>query len=320
MTLQFATITGFFGQLKDRFKFYHETKILEEKLSLISQVEGNQGVELIYPYDFKDKYQTKTQLEKNRLIGAAVNVDIKGEMVWNQRSLTALSAETRKKAFDYIAQGAEMSRFLGANLVTVCPLQDGYDYHFEVNYERSWQYLIDGLKEVAQSYPDVKISIEYKFQEPLSHYLVGTAFNALYVCLKANVPNLGVTLDFGHALQAGENPAETMTILARENKQFHVHINDNDGKWDWDLISGSRNLMSYLEFLYIMKKIDYRGWIALDVTPRHRNPIEIFSTSIYITKKLAKLAERLDEFPLQESMEKDSPQLIIRKIYDELIK
>lgn len=78
--------------------------------------------------------------------------------------------------------------------------------------------------------------------------------------------------------------------------------------------------MSYLEFLYIMKKIDYRGWIALDVTPRHRNPIEIFSTSIYITKKLAKLAERLDEFPLQESMEKDSPQLIIRKIYDELIK
>ena len=63
MTLQFATITGFFGQLKDRFKFYHETKILEEKLSLISQVEGNQGVELIILMILKINIRLKLSLK-----------------------------------------------------------------------------------------------------------------------------------------------------------------------------------------------------------------------------------------------------------------
>jgi len=320
MNFNYAVITSFCGQLKDRFKFYQDTKSLEEKYSLIKKVEGARGVELVYPYDFNDVSHTKTLLDQFGLQAAAVNIDIKGESIWNHRSLTAVSNETRKKAIEYLSKGAEICRFLGSSLVTICPLQDGYDYHFEMDYGKSWKYLIEGFKEVAVSYPDVKISMEYKYQEPLSHYLIGTAFNALYVCLKTNLPNLGVTLDVGHALQSGENPAESLVILAEEGKLFHIHINDNDGKWDWDLISGSRNLLSYFEFLYSLKKYHYRGWISLDVTPKHRDPVEVFSTSIYITEKLARYAQSLDGKFIEKFMELDAPQVILKKIYEDLLK
>jgi hypothetical protein len=31
---------------------------------------------------------------------------------------------------------------------------------------------------------------------------------------------------------------------------YYVHINDNNGKWDWDLMAGTNNLWLYVEFLY----------------------------------------------------------------------
>ena len=49
--------------------------------------------------------------------------------------------------------------------------------------------------------------------------------------------NLGVTVDFGHALMARENAAE-------------VHINDCYGDWDDDLIVGSVRVWEALDLLY----------------------------------------------------------------------
>ena len=319
MDLKFSIITGFLGQLKDRFKFYQEPRDLDKKLELASRIEGAEGVELIYPYDFQDVDETQKLLEKWNLKAAAVNVDIKGESVWNHRSLTADDEGVRKKAVEYIAEGAEISRKLGANLVSVCPLQDGVDYFFEADYGKMWKYFIDGLRDVASSYPDVKISLEYKMSEPLAHYLLGTVGKALYTCLKVGLDNVGVTLDTGHSLLAYEIPAESLTLLAEEGRLFHVHINDNNGTWDWDLISGSVNPIAYLEFLYYLKKYGYDGWLSLDVTPRHRDPVEVFRTSIDVSKKLAKLVDEIDESVVEEAFRRDEPSHFLNYLYSKIL-
>jgi len=274
---------------------------------------------LVYPYDFAEPGKTKELLTKYGLQVGAVNVDIKGESYWDKRALTAQSADTRGKAIEYIRRGVEFSRDLGANLVSVCPLQDGYDYHFEMDYEEVWNYFIEGIKEAAQSYPEVRISLEYKFREPLVHYLLGNVHSALYTCLKVGLLNVGVTLDVGHALFAGENPAESLILLQREGKLFHVHINDNDGKWDWDLVAGSRNLFSYLEFLYYLQKINYQGWISLDVTPKHRNPIQAFSESIAFTENLSDFAKSLNQSFIREKISQDDPLGVLQTIYQKML-
>jgi len=89
MGFRYAIISGFLGQLKDRFKFYQDTRDQEEKFSLASHIEGAAGLELVYPYDFADLSRTKELLEKYGLKTAAVNVDIKGEAHWNKRALSA---------------------------------------------------------------------------------------------------------------------------------------------------------------------------------------------------------------------------------------
>jgi len=316
---KYAIISGFLGQLKDRFKFYQKPRDLEEKFQLVKKVKGASGLELVYPYDFAEPDKTKSLLAKYDLQVGAVNVDIKGEHYWDKRALTAGDTDTRKKAIEYIRKGAELSRDLGVNLVSVCPLQDGYDYHFEVDYEEVWNYFLEGVREAAQTYPEVRISLEYKFREPLVHYLLGNVHSALYTCLKVGLPNVGVTLDVGHALFAGENPAESLILLHREGKLFHVHINDNDGKWDWDLVAGSRNLFSYLEFLYYLQKINYQGWVSLDVTPKHRDPIQAFSESIAFTEKLSNFAKSLDQSLIQEKISQDDPIGVLQTIYQKML-
>uniref|UniRef100_A0A7V4WJV3 Sugar phosphate isomerase/epimerase n=1 Tax=Candidatus Caldatribacterium saccharofermentans TaxID=1454753 RepID=A0A7V4WJV3_9BACT len=313
---RYAIISGFLGQLKDRFRMYQEPRDLEARLELARRVPGVSGMELVYPYDFVDPEKTRSLLEKYNLQVGAVNVDIKGERYWDRRALTSWDKDTRKKAVEYLENGAKFAREFGSYLVTVCPLQDGYDYHFEVAYDKAWQYFLEGVAEVARANPDVRLSLEYKFREPLAHYFLGNVYSALYVCLKLGLDNVGVTLDVGHALFAGENPAESLVLLHREGKLFHVHINDNDGKWDWDLVAGSRNLFPYLEFLYYLRKVGYQGWISLDVTPKHRDPVRAFTRSIAFTEKLLDFVESLDDAFIAKAIDEDDPGKVLELLYE----
>lgn len=320
MSFRYAIISGFLGQTKDRFKFYQEPRDLETKIELASKIKGADGLELVYPYDFKDVQETRKLLKKYKLAVSSINVDIKGESYWNKRALSAESGATRKKAIAYLARGAEISHELGVNLVTVCPLQDGYDYHFEIDYSKSWKYFINGIREVASAFSNVRISLEYKGAEPLTQYLLGNLHSALFTCLKTNLPNVGVTLDTGHALFAKENPAESLMLLHGEDRLFHVHINDNDGNWDWDLISGGRNLLANLEFIYYLQKIGYKGWIALDVTSKNRSPVEILGTSIALYQMMEKKVAKFDKKLITKNIQQDSPHETLRYIYKNLFK
>lgn len=77
-------------------------------------------------------------------------------------------------------------------------------------------------------------------------------------------PNLGVNIDIGHSIVGGEPPAESLMLVAKGGLPFYVHINDNNGKWDWDLVAGSCNVWEYLEFLFYLKEFGYDGWITSD--------------------------------------------------------
>ena len=75
---------------------------------------------------------------------------------------------------------------------------------------------------------------------------------------------------------------------------YYVHINDNNGKWDWDLMAGTCNLWLYMEFLYYLKELGYDGWITSDTSPVRQDPLETFAFNVRITDRIWKWLDEVD--------------------------
>ena len=84
--------------------------------------------------------------------------------------------------------------------------------------------LIESLKTVVEAYPNQKFAIEYKGREPRARSSISTVGKSLMITNEIGSDNLGVTLDFGHALQVKENPAESVAILDRYEKSYSMFI------------------------------------------------------------------------------------------------
>ena len=82
-----------------------------------------------------------------------------------------------------------------------------------------------------------------------------------------DMEEIGVLLDWGHALEGGENIAESTALLAQFGKLDYLHLNDNYRMWDDDMMVGSVHLVEYLEWLYWLRRLDYKGWLTLDIFP-----------------------------------------------------
>lgn len=291
MGVKYSVITGFLGSLSDRFCTYQEDRDLTAKFKLAKTIEGLDGLEVVYPADFDDLEKLKRLLSEYALGVSAVNLNFKKG--WNNGSLASDCPETRQKAVKTLQHAMDLAAELGCNLVTTALLNDGYDYMFERDYRKVWDNLVDSVREAASYRDDVRVSFEYKASEPKTHTILADAGKCLYLCDKVGLSNVGVTLDFGHALYAGELPAESVALLAREGRLFYVHLNDNYREWDWDMIPGSVNLWDYLEFLFYLKECGYDSWMAIDVFPKDLDAAKVFATTIRVTKRLMGSLETL---------------------------
>lgn len=84
-----AVITAFLSRTKDRFHEYNSNKNFEERLQIVTELEGFDAVEMIYPYEVSDPALTLELLQKYKLGVAAVNVNVKAEPEFRQGGLTS---------------------------------------------------------------------------------------------------------------------------------------------------------------------------------------------------------------------------------------
>lgn len=104
--------------------------------------------------------------------------------------------------------------------------------------------------------------------------------------------------------------AESLSLLVSKGKLFYLHINDNFRNWDWDLIPGFVNFWDYLELLFYLREYDYQGWIALDVSPKNLNPVEVFTTSIEFMRNIEHLLKNIDSSHVFQLMkERSTPKI-----------
>jgi xylose isomerase len=296
---------GFLGRQGDRFFQYQPERSLEEKLGMVSKISGLDGVELKYPGDFEDVAETKALLERFGLTLAVVNINLKGPIKWRYGSLTSVRPEIRADAVRDLKIALDIAAELDAELVTCCPVADGYDYPFEMEYTAAWEHFVDGIRQAALHRPDTRLSLEYQASDPVVRILLRDAGRALYTCLATEQNNVGVTLDIGHSFAAGETPAEAVALLAREDRLFYIHTDDNTRDGDWDLLSGTVNFWHFLETLYYLQRVGYKGWLSADIFARRIDPVEGFTTNLMLLKRMIAFIEQLDQKELEAMMQRE---------------
>lgn len=293
--VRMAVITGFLGQTRDRFHLYNEPKTVEQKFALLAGIRGCDGVEIVYPYEVSDPALTRGLLRKYRLKVAAVNVNVKAEPEFLNGGLTSTKKAVREKAIRFIKASKDFAAAIGADKVTCCPLGDGFEFAFQCDYRKMWGCLVDAFGECGAHRPEIPLFVEYKPSETRGKCFIDSAAKTLCLLHDIGLENMGVTLDFGHSVYGSEQPAEAAALVASSPYRLYVHVNDNDGRWDWDYFCGARHFLEYVEFLYWLKKIGYTDFLTSDTSPTRWDIRATFEANSRITNRIWSLLDRIDD-------------------------
>jgi len=225
-----------FGGCADRFcrEGYSEPLPLEKQIEAAGQVHGISAIEC-HQSDFEriSAQRFRQLLDDNGLTCSNVNTDVWTSRRWKWGAYTIRDPKLRREAIEQGKRAVDVAREVGAPGIGQWLGADGFDYPFQIDYTEQWKLIIEGLRQVADyAAPDIRVGIEYKLKEPRTHMTIGSVGKALAVMMELDMDNVGGVIDFGHALMSGENPAESVAILARQGKLFNIHFNDAYGYWD----------------------------------------------------------------------------------------
>ena len=202
----------------------------------------------------------------------------------------------RREAIDLTKRGIDAARAMGVQLMTVWLGQDGFDYNFQLDYSRAWDWEVEGIREIADHDRECQVSIEYKPDEPRAQSLLRDAATTLLVIDDAGSPNLGVTMDFAHSLYAGEQPALAAHLIHRRSRLLGVHLNDAYAKRDDGLMVAAVHLRSTLELLTQIRRDGYQGALYFDTFPdiSGLDPVAECEANIATVNRLLAIGDRLE--------------------------
>lgn len=300
--LKMAIITGFLSKTKDRFHEYNLPLSLDEKFRMMTEIPGYSGVEIVFPYEVNDARETKTVLDRHGLAVAAVNANVKAEPEFRNGGLSSTDPATRAKAVQIIKDAKDFAAAVGADKVTCCPLGDGYEFAFQYDYAAAWRHLVETIGEAADYRQDIPLFIEYKPSETRGRCFIDTAAKTLCLLNDLRIGGMGVTLDFGHSLYGNENPAEAVALLEASPYRYYIHINDNDGRWDWDYFCGTKHFLDYVEFLYYLRSYGYNDFFTSDTSPTRWDIRGTFAANSRITEKIWNRFDVIDTEALERLM------------------
>lgn len=316
-----AVISAFLGGVKNRYMQYQPNRTIFEKIELVSKIEGIDGLELCYPEDFADKDKLVAALDEKGLGISSINVRTRRQDRWTRGSFSSAIASERQEVIDDFKVVTDIAAELGVKRLTSCPLNDGHDYVFEMNYLKAYDDAAEVFSKVCDYNKDMKICIEYKINDPRARCLFGTAGESLAFCQMVGNENLGVTMDVGHSILAHERPAQALCMLHKANRLFHVHVNDNDRLWDWDMLPGAYNTNELIEFFYYLPKCNYTDdWYAFDITSKEVDTAEHFRLAAKLTRRYEEMAGKIDTAKMDALMEKRNPNDTYEFMFDSIYK
>lgn len=284
MERKYSVILGNLGNTKDRFcDGYKSNPTSAQMLRQAAGIAHVTGIELVGTWDISRTNVSEMKIALTDLGLACVSIipDLFGDPDYRMGSFSNSDERIRRKALDYSRQMCDIAGELGCEIINLWPGQDGYDYLLCADYERQREWMCEAIRGLATAYPDLKFSLEYKPKEPRTHSLLARIADTLLMSQEVGLPNVGVTIDTGHAFIGGEVVGESIVLARRAgNRLFHMHFNDNHGSWDDDMIVGSVHSVCFLESLYWLDRCGYTGWLSMDQYPYREDAVGAIEESI----------------------------------------
>jgi xylose isomerase len=319
MNQKYASGLWVFAQSIEKFGGYTQSLSVDEKIKAAGSVPGLKGVELIAPthVTLETVVQVQNWLSDVGLDVVSINPYLWTEPVWKRGALTSPDPNVRRESIETGKRAVDIAREMGAKKMCLWPGEDGWDYYFQADYEKLWNYTSEGIAAIAEYGSDIQIGIEYKLKEPRTHMLLSNAAKAAWLGCALNLPNVGAYLDFGHALMSKENPAESVAFLSQAKRLVGIHVNDNYGAGDDDVVVGSVHFWAMLEFLFTLDRVGYDDWITLDIVPTRENIVDACTQSLITLTNFQHLLEAIDHEELkaiQSEMDAMQAQRIIQNL------
>lgn len=168
---------------------------------------------------------------------------------------------------------------------------------------------------------NLQVSLEFKpTDENTRWFAVPSTGAALQLVDEVDRPNMGLTLDIGHCLMAGENPAQSVAMVGGRGKLFGVQCNDGYGRLGAEdgLMFGSVNPRMALEFCLWLQKVDYQGHVYFDTFPGTTDPVKEAEYNIRRFKQLWRRAAALREAGLEGCLERHDALATLEMLDDDM--
>ena len=314
---EYGTGIWAFGQFVDRYAGdgYGPSRSTEEMLDAAAQVQGLTYLDINVPFatDSLNAHDVKTMLDDRGLKCRATTPHIYMRE-YSRGAFTNPDSELRLRTRNRVEEAVEAAAVLDAGYVKFWPGQDGYDYPGQVDYEQIWGYTVNAMREICEKHSDVQFAIEYKPKEPRVRMTLANAPKTLLAIQETGVDNLGIVMDFGHSLMAGESPTESLLMINRYGKLVSAELNDNWRDWDDDLAVASVHLFETMEYLLALRSIEWQDPLLLDQFPFRENPVAAVARSIETIEMLSEACARVDGVELAEAQSRQDA-LTVQRIY-----
>jgi sugar phosphate isomerase/epimerase len=322
MSLRLSSTLSYFSGLPDRYcpQGYRDNLRVQERVALVSKIKGIRAIE-INQTDISTEFpvkELKRILKDQGMACSGVSVNLAFDRRFALGAFGHQHPKARNAAIDEGRKAVDLARQLGATEITLCLYTDGFDYPFHVDYTIQWNTVISSIKTIAKyATPDINVAIAYKPREPRKFLTVSSVGKALSLCQEIAMKNVGVALNFSHAMMAGENPAESLAFLTRANKLFQVYLSDCYGSGDDMMIPGSIHMWELMEALFYLKTSKYKGFMVLDILPQRIDPSQACQIAVGNLAIFWKKLEKMDPMELrkaQRTLDAVESQKIIRRI------
>ena len=293
-------------------------------LERAATVGGLNAADLNYPDQFEDDSPQELSRQLDN-VGMSLNglaMRYYTNPGFKLGAFTNPDSNVRQEAIELTLRGVDALSEMGGSLMTLWLGQDGFDYSFQLNYQKAWDDTLEALAIVCDLNPDINISLEYKPNEPRSFSLMPDVGTNLLALKELNRRNTGMTLDFAHVLYADEVPAHSAAIINRYSRLLGVHLNDGYSKRDDGLMVGSVHPQQTVELLVELIRMDYDSAIYFDTFPdlSGLDPVAEARVNIENVRRLIRIAEELaDDAELNAAMENQnapvSQAIVSRRLF-----
>ena len=226
--------------------------------------------------------------------------------------------EVARSALKLCHEACDYCRIAGGDTVTIWLGFDGFDYSFQIDYDRVFRQLVHQFQDICDYAPDLHISIEYKPFQERSYAFIDSMGLVSWIVSSVDRKNLGVTLDHCHMLMKHENPAMAADLFGARGKLFGIHLNDGYGTMDDGLMVGMSTPVKTLELLYYLKKHGFDHTLYFDTFPVIEDASDECRQNIETLRLLLKALDSVGEKKIQQGVDSNDAiqsAVLVRELF-----